>query len=180
MNLRILKKLSKRAAPLLVALGDRREQFPNDRWEGHTSSTGHERKHWERRRARYPMERRGDIHVKPRNGEGMIVLSQEYMHPWKGTIMLGWTFGHETPEWEEDDAWTLLAREVRSHWEEFREIPGTEDEMGCPEHEWVIHRRFRNPSAILRAVPELIEVRRKEQEEWQARRAAVLCSKEAA
>lgn len=180
MNLRILKKLSKRAAPLLAALGGGREQFPAERWEDYTSSVGHDRKHWEQRRVRCPIDWHGDIYVKPRSGDGMIQLSQRHLHPWPGTVMLGWNVGYETPEWEEDDAWSLLVRDVRDHWEELREIPGTEDEMGCPEHEWVIHRRFRNPSAILRAVPELIEVRRKEQEERQARRAAVLRSKEAA
>jgi len=171
MNLRILKKLSKRAAPLLIALGDRRERFPNDRWEGHTSSTGHERKHWERGNSRSRIDFHGYVYWQARSGLGNPYMHQPD-HPLKGTIMLGWTVGYETPEWEEDDAWTLLEREVRGHWEEFREIPGTEDEMGCPEHEWVIHRRFRNPSAILRAVPELIEACRKEQEAREASRAA--------
>lgn len=34
-TLRILKKLSKRAAPLLKALGDDREQFAAERWENY-------------------------------------------------------------------------------------------------------------------------------------------------
>lgn len=179
MNLRILKKLSKRAAPHMAALGLKMKQFPAYRWDNYTDSCGHDRKHWERNRARYPMEPRDkDIHLKPRRGEGVIVLSETYLHPWPGTVMLGWDIGYETPEWEENDAWRLLEREVREHWEEFREIPGTEDEDGCPKFEWVIHRRFRNPAAILRAVPEVIEARRRAEEkrkaEWNAAQKAPL------
>ena len=36
MNLRTLKKLSKRAAPLLPLLGDDRKQFPAERWDNYT------------------------------------------------------------------------------------------------------------------------------------------------
>ena len=86
--------------------------------------------------------------------------------------MLGWSVGYYEPEWEENDAWSLLKCDVRGHWEEWREVPGTEDESGCPEFEWVFHRRFRNPADILRALPEVIEARRMDEEkrkaEWHA------------
>ena len=162
MNLRILKKLSKRAAPLLAALGDGREQFPAERWEDYTSSVGHDRKHWERRRARFPLDRRGDIHLKPRMGEGCIVLTQCHMNPWKGTVMLGWTVGYYEPEWEEDDAWTLLQQAVREHFTDYQEAPPvTIDDMDFPDYEIVILRRFSNPSQILKAANELVELRSK-------------------
>lgn len=182
MNLRILKKLSKRAAPLLAALGDGREQFPAERWEDYTSSCGHDRKHWEQRRVRYPMERAGDIYRKPRNGEGMIRLSEQHIRPWPGTIMLGWSVGYETPEREEDDAWTLLVREVRDHFTEMVEVEADDDDPDWfgPDHMPRLTCSFPNPSAILRVVPELIEARRKEQEERQARRIVPLRSKEVA
>lgn len=173
MNLRILKKLSKRAAPHMVALGFTSKQFSAERWEDYTGTTGHDRKHWDRHRVRNAMEpRRGDVIKEPRQGGGCIILSEQYIHPWPGTVMLGWNVGYETPEWEEDDAWHLLKCEVRGHWEECREVPGTEDESGCPEFEWVFHRRFRNPADILRALPEVIEARRRDEEkrkaEWNA------------
>lgn len=172
MNLRILKKLSKRAAPHMVALGFTNKQFLAERWEDYTESGRHDRKHWERRRARYPMECHSDIQIKPRQGEGMVILSQQYMHPWPGTVMLGWTVGYEEPEWEENDAWTLLRRDVQDHWMEFREIDGAEDESGCPDLEYVCHRKLRNPAEILRALPEVIEARRRDEAkrkaEWDA------------
>lgn len=163
MNLRILKKLSKRAAPLLGALGDGRKQYPAERWEGYTSSVGHDRKHWDRNRARYPMDLAGRIYRKPRTGDGMIVLSEQHLNPWPGTVMMGWTVGYYEPEWEEDDAWTLLEQGVREHWTDYRELPPeTVDGMEFSDFEIVCLRRFRNPSQILKAAHQLIELRKKE------------------
>lgn len=163
MNLRILKKLSKRAGLLLSALGDRREQFPAERWEDYTSCGGHDRKHWERNRYPNPSHWDGNIHIKPHSGKGTIVLSQRHMCPWPGTVMVGWSSGGYEPEWEEDDAWTLLMQEVRDHWTDYRELPPvTVDDMDFPDFEIVCLRRFRNPSQILKAARELVELRREE------------------
>lgn len=168
MNLRILKKLSKRAAPFLAALGIKDEQFPAERWEDYTDSSGHDRKHRGRNRARYPMAPRdNDIHLTPRRGEGVIVLSETYLHPWPGTVMLGWSSGYETPEWEENDAWSILKRHVLDHWTEYREV-AVDDESDFPDYALITHRRFRNPSEILRAVPEVIEARQRAEEERKA------------
>jgi hypothetical protein len=162
MNLRILKKLSKRAAPLLAALGDGRKQFPAERGENYTSCCGHDLKHWERSRYPNPYEWTGDIHIKPCSGTGTIVLSQRHMTPWPGTVMVGWTSGYYEPEWEEDDAWTLLEQGVREHWTDYRELPPeTVDSMEFPDFEIVCLRRFRNPSQILNAARELVELRSK-------------------
>jgi len=172
MNLRILKKLSKRAAPLLIALGDRRKQFPNDRWEGHTSSTGHERKHWERGNSRSRIDFHGYVYWQARNGLGNPYMHQPD-HPMKGTIMLGWSVGYETPEWEEDDAWSQLEQAVREHFTDYRELPAvTVDDMEFQDFDIVALRHFRNPSQILRAVPEVVEAHRKEQEGRRARHEA--------
>ena len=183
MNLRILKKLSKRAAPYLAALGITDKQFLAERWEDYTDSSGHDRKHRERRRARYPMgPLHGDIHLHPRRGEGVIVLSEAYLHPWPGTVMLGWNVGYETPEWEENDAWSILERSVLDHWTEYREV-GTDDESGFSDYELITHRRFRNPAAVFRALPEVIEARRREQEKrktWWAEQRAKMASVAAA
>lgn len=169
MNLRILKKLSKRAAPLLAALGDHREQFPAERWEDYTSTGGHDRKHWERNRYPNPCQWKGDIHMKPRSGTGTIVLSQRHMHPWPGTVMAGWSSGHYEPEWDEDDTWTLLQQDVRDHFTDYRKLPPkTVDGMDFPDFEIVCLRRFRNPSQILTAARQMIELRNKEEESCQS------------
>lgn len=137
MNLRILKKLSKRAAPHMASLGYTCEQCVADYGDSYTSTRGHDRKHMERYRA---------------------------CCPWPGTVMLGWQVGYYEREWEEDDAWSLLKRAVCGHWEEYREIPGTDDGYGLPDVVLVRTRRFSNPSAILRALPEVIEARQQEKE----------------
>ncbi len=171
MNLRILKKLSKRAAPLLVALGNKDQQFPADRWDGHTSSTGHERKHWKRGNSRSRIDFHGYVYWQARNGLGHSYMRQPN-RPWKGTIMLGWTVGHETPEWEEDDAGTLLVREVEGHFTEMIEVEADEDDPDWfgPDHMPRLTRSFPNPSAILRAVPDVFAARLKEQAERSVRR----------
>lgn len=156
MNKRILKKLSKRAEPLLAALGRTPKEFYISEGDSYTSSTGHDRKHWERNRARYPLNLRGEIHIQPRTGEGVIVLDENYLNPWPGTVMLGWMVGYYEPEWEEDDAWSFLKSLVRDTFMEVREVPESDDGLGCPAMDWVCLRRLRNPSQILRAVPELI------------------------
>lgn len=160
MNLRILKKLSKRAALLLKELGGYDKPYTAEAGDGYTSTCGHDRKHWDRGRDMFPFEPRGrEIHIRPRRGAGVVVLSERYVTPWPGTVMFGWKVGYYEPEWEEDDAWSILAAAVREHWMEYCEIPGSEDEDGCPDFEWVVERRLNSPSAILRAAPEVIEAR---------------------
>lgn len=147
MNLRILKKLSKRAAPLLLELGFKeRELFAAARMENYTSCSGHERKHWERGNARYPCNFSHYHYFDSRRGLGNPYMHQPD-HPLKGTMMLGWTSGYEEPEWEEDDAWTILRNNVRGHfsdWSDFERGP-------------VPKRQLNNPSAILNAALEVIE-----------------------
>lgn len=115
MNLRILKKLSKRAAPLLAALGDQREQFPAERWESYTSTTGHDRKHWTRNASIHsePMFR-SDLHYLPKHGLRYVAM-REPVHPLKGTVMVGEMVGYYEREWEEETAWESLLTRVNEH-----------------------------------------------------------------
>lgn len=115
MNLRILKKLSKRAAPLLPKLGDRREQFraSGDNYIGGTMITA--RKHWERGRSVHAdCIRQYEIKHPARDGRGWIYMAPPD-HPRKGTIMVGAVSGYYEPEWDEETAWTALDELVRCH-----------------------------------------------------------------
>lgn len=147
MNLRILKKLSKRAAPLLPEIGIcSGKLFPAARCDNYTSSTGHERKHWERGNAAYPCNFSHYHYFQSRRGLGNPYMHQPD-HPLKGTMMLGWTSGYEEPEWEEEDAWTILRNNVCGHFSDWSDL-----ERGP-----VPLRRLKNPSAILKAATEAIE-----------------------
>lgn len=64
MNLRILKKLSKRAAPYLVPLGDTREQFLAEKDENYTATVID-----------------GDEYAHPRKGTPMIGAISGYYEP---------------------------------------------------------------------------------------------------
>lgn len=123
MNLRILKKLSKVAAPILVQLGDTREQFNAGKCEAFIVTTGHDRKHWERHRARYPLDLRGDIKFRPKNGSDWIVM-REPSYALKGTVMVGWMSGYYEPEWEERSAWCALVEWLLDYYFEFDEQTG--------------------------------------------------------
>lgn len=117
MNLRILKKLSKRAAPIIAALGDRREQFRAEKHENFTGSFIHARKHWERGRTVWteiPKSSRGRFCYRSRAGH-VIQVSNDYIHPRKGTVMVGSVSGGEEPEWDEETAWDALSDWVHAH-----------------------------------------------------------------
>lgn len=142
MNLRILKKLSKRAAPLLPILGDCREQFPAAKDENYHSTAGHDRKHWHRMRAKYPCDFLGEIKYRPRDGQDWIVMREPY-HPRKGTPMVGAVVGYYEPEWEEETAWDALRRVVYDNFTDWSEDG------------WTVLRDLSTPSLILRAAEEL-------------------------
>lgn len=115
MNLRILKKLSKRAAPLLPKLGDRREQFLARRNENYMSTLIKDRKHFERGRALHPGCIREFGFKKPaKDGRGYS-YAHPPSHPWPGTVMVGATVGYYEPEWEEETAWCALVNLVTVH-----------------------------------------------------------------
>jgi hypothetical protein len=148
-NLRILKKLSARAAPLLPMLGDCRRQF---RAEKHDSCTGiliKDRKHFERMRSPHaePSTREGSIKVPARDGRGYIVMWPPES-PRKGTVMVGATSGYYEPEWDEETAWEALQTFVHH------------ETAGWNEDGPINWPTFRNPGEIFAAAERLVAERR--------------------
>ncbi len=120
-NLRTLKKLSKRAAPLLAALGDTREQFRAERHDNYTSTLISERKHWDRSRCHASYEPRNnwsgrqghEVVAHTRSGHTLVLRPPS--HPRKGTVMVGAVSGYYEPEWDEETAWDSLLDLVHTH-----------------------------------------------------------------
>ncbi|HHV66398.1 MAG TPA: hypothetical protein GXX48_01925 [Ochrobactrum intermedium] len=132
MNLRTLKKLSKRAAPLLPLLGENRQQFRSA--HARTGENYHhtfigDRKHWERSRCHPSYEARNgwagcgnrgaEIVYQTRAGHTVVVRPP--VHPRKGTVMVGGMSGYYEPEWDEEDAWSALECIVCHHFSEWDE-----------------------------------------------------------
>ncbi|MEN7529281.1 hypothetical protein [Cupriavidus sp. DL-D2] len=153
MNLRILKKLSKRAAPLLPLLGDDRKQFAADKYESYTCTGGHDRKHWERNRSIHATPLfRNDLHYRPKHGLSYVSMRQP-VHPLKGTIMVGAMCGYYEPEWEEETAWESLRSMVLDHFTEWVDVDG--DYVPEPK----LMREFFYPTQVFDAAEEIIEKR---------------------
>ena len=158
MNLRTLKKLSKRAAPLLDQLGINLEQFRAPRDDSyHTEFIG-DRKHWERIQCHPTYKGRNDWSLK-RGAEivfttriGRRIAMSPPSRARKGTIMVGGMSGYYQPEWSEEAAWTALAQHVREH---FTDWCPNDDEDASP----IITRRLNTPSEILRAADEIVASR---------------------
>jgi hypothetical protein len=95
MSLRILKKLSKAAAPILVKhyAGQYGEAFLSDRHDNHTG-----------------LKTRCKCKGKKRKREFHYCL---YKYPLAGTPMVGATEGYYEPEWEEKTAYEWLHEAVR-------------------------------------------------------------------
>lgn len=157
MNLRILKKLSKRAVPFIEKERYQKDcLFKAEREDNYTHTGRHDRKHWKRSRYKHEISfSKHDISTKAKDGNGFINLSQHYIHPWKGTDMVGWTSGYEEPEWEEETAWDYLKNLVFIETVDYVDIPGTEDECGCPEHKLVYTRKLNNPRDYFKAMKDL-------------------------
>lgn len=150
MNLRTLKKLSKRASPLLGQLGDNREQFRSEKGEGCISILIADRKHWRRGQCYPAYEGRNDW-SSPRGAQRLfttragrtMVMSPPYSPP-KGTIMVGAMSGYYEPEWDEESAWEALETIVRDHFTDWDEDGPTP------------LRTFRTPADILRGARDII------------------------
>ena len=137
-----LKKLSKKAAPLLKELGDSRQQFCAVRGENYMGVVIRDRKHWERMRSVSGDTFDRDIKYKPKNGNGWIRLSPP-VQPRKGTPMIGGTSGYYEPEWDEETTWEALLTIVYDRFADWG------DDGPTPT------RKFRGPGDILRAAREL-------------------------
>lgn len=150
MNLRILKKLSKRAAPFLNALGDDRKQFRAERWENYISVLIPARKHWERTRCHPSYDGRNDFMsargaerlFKTADGRTMVMKPPSYAR--KGTMMVGGMSGYYEPEWDEQSAWEALTEFVFNHFTDYSEDGPS------------ITREFRSPADFFRAAAEII------------------------
>jgi|GEM_PF-4533479 len=165
MNLRILKKLSKRAAPLLHALGDDRSQFLAGDGDSYTDLIGFDRKHWRRSRSSQFTGWKGDIEHRTRRGDAVVHLSERYIYPWPGTPMVGALEGYMEPEWEECTAWDSLRRLVRDHYLEVVDI----ELDGEPDFDFISLRRLHSPADFLRAVPDMLADLEKDRAERDAR-----------
>jgi hypothetical protein len=144
MNLRILKKLSKRAARLLPLLGDGREQFRADRWDNYTGLLIRCRKHYERMRSRHATRiREGEIKRPAADGKGFVAMWPPH-HPRKGTVMVGAVSGYYEPEWDEETAWEALLNRVHDHFTDWGEESATPT------------RALPNPSAVFAAAAEIL------------------------
>lgn len=126
MNLRILKKLSKRAAPLLLLLGDTREQFRaahHRSGENYHGLIGFPRKNWERGSCHPSYEPIGHDRMKVTTRAGRSMVLSEPCHPLKGTMMVGGMSGYYEPEWDEESAWGALDYLVRIHFTDWGAEP---------------------------------------------------------
>jgi len=130
MNLRTLKKLSKRAAPLLPIFGDDREQFRAEPYANYGVPFIGERKHWERCRVHdgyVPLRNwvgRGDRDIGShiyRARSGHLIAMKPPTHPRKGTMMVGAMSGYYEPEWDEQTAWSALCDFLHIHYTDWRE-----------------------------------------------------------
>ncbi|KFH18605.1 hypothetical protein IB60_16610 [Brucella abortus LMN1] len=156
MNLRILKKLSKRAAPLLPLLGVNRQQFRASHARSgenfHHTFIG-DRKHWERYGSidEAPYNRHGlSIEITTRTGRTIIMQPPKV--PRKGTIMVrpeGPTRPYLDPRFVNEDAWHVLECIVCQHFNTFNPEKGN----------YYGARAFPTVTSIFQAADEIIAER---------------------
>ena len=156
MNLRVLKKLSKRAAPYLPLLGDNRQQFraePFDNYHGLVISA---KKHWDRCESLHAEAFRsyeGEYVIAPACRQGArypYIHVRPPSHPWAGTIMVGGMQGYYQPEWEEQTAWESLCAMVFGEFTDW-EAYARDDHTGR-----ILTRRLRTPADVFRAADEMV------------------------
>lgn len=88
MNLRILKRLSERGAPLLPLLDDRRVQFRSECWDDYHGVLIRDRTCWDRSRCHPTFQGyEGDIVFDTRAGHRVRMLP--LVHPLKRTMIVG-------------------------------------------------------------------------------------------
>jgi hypothetical protein len=160
MNLRTLKKLSKRAAPLLPQLGDNRQQFLSEEGDNYHGLIISARKHWERCSSIHTdCISEGEFCIAPRCREGRrhpYVKVRPPAHPWPRTVMVGAMQGYYEPEWDEESAYGALRAHVFYHFTDYSEDG------------WRPTRRIRTPRDVFAAAGEMIAVRAPRQRDEQA------------
>ena len=149
MNLRTLKRLSKRAAPLLPLLGNDRKQFPAVKGDNYVKSNVLARKHWERSRCHPSYEGHGaDPYIIYTTRAGHRMVMRPPYHPRKGTIMVGSMEGYYEPEWDEETAWDALAAMVHCHYTDWDNF-GTSTPV-------IRLRKLDTPAQVIRAALDMI------------------------
>lgn len=114
MNLRILKKLSKKAVPLLAHFGiGPADLFLAERRDNYLGILLMDRSCWDRGRSPHAdLIHEREIKRPARDGKGWVYMHPP-VHPLKGTPMVGGVDGGEQPEWSEQAAWEMLRGFVR-------------------------------------------------------------------
>ncbi|WP_376959676.1 hypothetical protein ABNQ39_07135 [Azospirillum sp. A26] len=113
MNLRILKKLSKRAAPLLAHFDiELHRLLLAEKGDSYTGLLIKDRTCWDRGRSVHDEVGLHEIKHPARDGNGWVYMRPP-SHPLKGTPMVGRTVGYEEPEWEERTALEELMECIR-------------------------------------------------------------------
>ncbi|MTH94977.1 hypothetical protein [Roseibium sp. RKSG952] len=152
MNLRTLKKLSKRAVPLLHQIGEKRTIFPAEKDENYHGLIIRDMTRLERYGASHADVINPQLHVATITPKCRQGTSQPYVkcylsqHPIKGTPMVGEVSGYYEPEWSEETAYEALLGWVR--WNFFEYDPKTEDGR--------FTRSFKHSSDVFRAATELL------------------------
>lgn len=160
MNLRTLKKLSKRAAPLLVHLGlSDHQQFRAQKDGNYHDEFIGDRKHWERSPCHLNYQPRSDwigvngAEIVFTTRAGKRIVMKPPSSPRKGTIMVGGMSGYYEPEWDERSAWDELKQHVISHFTDWDEcVKHSRNDEFIPR----LTRQLDTPSDILAAAREMI------------------------
>lgn len=158
MNLRILKKLSKRAAPYLPLLGDQREVFPAEKGENYLSTVILDRACWERGRSAHgDTLKQREIKKPAADGKGWVWMAPPD-HPLEGTPMIGGMSGYYEPEWSEEDCWYALQNLVFAHFTDWELMAEWNMDDGPPPRP-VIQRDLSSVALIFKAADELVAQR---------------------
>jgi len=129
MNPRILKKLTKKSEPIIIALGLTKNRHRVLVGKHDAESVGGifkcDRKHWER--------------------WGGKPNKYGYATQLSGTVGYGYMSGYEEPEWEDDNCWSILTDHV---FESFTDWGSCTEATGWPE-DYCPRKLKRNTAAIL-------------------------------
>lgn len=154
MNLRILKKLSKRAAPYLPLLGDRRKQFRAMKGDSYHKLLLMDRACWDRGRSVHgDCIRQHEIKWPAADGNGWVWMAPP-THPLKGTMMVGAMVGYYEPEWDEECCYEVLRSEIRCRFTDWDVL--NDDIDAVPQ----LTRDLSTPSQVFAAARELVAQRR--------------------
>lgn len=130
MNRRIMKKLSKRAVPVLRKLGDTRDVIERSMPDDGYIEQLIERKHWERMTVQHdhPPACANDIKTPTKKNGRWVILSQSYVGVLPCTPLMSWMSGYEEPEWETSTAYDALCDYVHFHLMDYSQV----DDDGVP------------------------------------------------